>query len=342
MENSRSKMESMKPVLFKAGIPLALSVAGFIIARIATRKPRLSTAASQQSQIDEEFDSCEVEEEMFGLKRRIEAMQWELEKQFLDYQDLKDQEMQLMEHLNKMVLETNRVEFLGREISLMEAANKRFEDLAVDYLNLFRFLEVSKSENGKLHARIKKLLRKNKKLSGILRKQSKQIQCKEAEISGAKMELELKGECIRLMEDEINEKNALLDELRTAEESAGLKVGEETASMEEQEDEELIQLKWRNACLTHELTRGDKNTRIEEFGSDDELNGGNVGEGDMYFGSKTQNRADSRRRKLITRFKRWMEGGEKSKEEKHRSKCFPRHFVSDEDYLHARKSCSSV
>lgn len=111
--------------------------------------------------------------------------------------------------------------------------------------------------------------------------------------------------------------------------------------MEEQEVEELMQLRWSNACLTHELARRNENTRIEDFGLDNELDRGNVGEGDSYCGSKTQNRANSRRRKLITKFKRWMEGDEKT-EEKHKSKCFPRHSVSDEDYLHARKSCSSV
>lgn len=198
-------MESMKPVVFKAGIPLALSLAaGCIIARIATRKSRLSTPASQIDEDIQHSDSCEVEEEMFG---RIEAMQdrqWELEKQF---QDLKDQEMQ---HLNKMAL------FLGSEISLMEATNQRF---ALDYLNLFRFLEKFKSEDGKLHKRVKKLLRKSKQQSGILRKQRKQILCKETETLRTKKELELKDEYIRVMEDEIKEKNALLDELRAAEES---------------------------------------------------------------------------------------------------------------------------
>lgn len=225
-------MESMKPVILKAGIPLALSVAGFIIASIATRKKScLSTNTTQQSQINEdiqESDSGEVEEEMFVLKRRIEAMQdreWQLEKQFLHYQDLKDQEMQLVEHLNKMVMEMNRIEFLGREVSLIEATNKRFEDLGVDYLNLFRFVEIFKSENGKLRKRVKKLFRKSREQSGILRKQKKQIQRKETEISRIKMELDLKGEYIRLMEDEIKEKSALLDELRAAEEeSAGSKV----------------------------------------------------------------------------------------------------------------------
>lgn len=113
--------------------------------------------------------------------------------------------------------------------------------------------------------------------------------------------------------------------------------------MEEREEEELMQLRWINGCLTHEVTKRDEILPIEEFGFDDEVNKSNVGEGGSFFGSKTKNRENSRRRKLITKFKRWMEGGEKTKEENHRSKCVRRHSVSDDqDYIHARKSCSSV
>lgn len=274
----------MKPVLLKAGIPLALSLAGFIFAKIATRKCCLRTGRSQLSEIqvnsqetnssdnEESFhsldlecipcvedehtyseayyhrnafesssimeESCELQEEILGLRRRIEDIQdreWQLEKRFLYYQDLKDQEMVLMDFHNKLMLEINRVEFLEREISLLEEENQRFENIAVEYLKLLKLLEFFRSENEQHHKRVKKLLRKTKEHSRVLRKQSLQIQSKETEISRNKKELEVKADCIRLMENEIRElklitellqreKNELSDKLRVAEESATSKV----------------------------------------------------------------------------------------------------------------------
>ncbi|KAI3473956.1 hypothetical protein Pfo_028530 [Paulownia fortunei] len=446
MESSSSKVEAMKPFLLKAGIPLAVTLAGFILARIATRKSSLPTASPppSESQVNsQETDSCEtyadeesfhsldseclpcvheddhscadahyhsnalessvmkeiyeLQEEILGLRSRIEDMQdreWQLEKRFLYYQDLKDQEIVLMELQNKLMLEINRVEFLGREISLLEAEIERYENIAVEYLKVLRLLEFSRSENEQLHKRVKKLLRKTKEHCRILRKQSLQIESKETEISKNKKELEVKADCIRLMEDEIRElklitellqgeKNELSYKLRVAEESAASKVEGETVTIENynqlacelerlQKDEaaevkELIYLRWSNACLRHELMRRNQEqeqmqenkqmennfggmVEIEEFGSDNELNRCTLGQGESNLGFTSQNHAHSKRRKLIAKFKRWVEGIEKSKQnldekEKHGNKCFRRCSVSDEAeeaYLPARKSCSSA
>lgn len=130
---------------------------------------------------------------------------------------------------------------------------------------------------------------------------------------------------------------------------------------EASEVKELIYLRWSNACLRHELMRRNQQEQmeenkqmdcncggIEEFASDNELNRCTVGQGDSYFGLTTQNHAHSKRRKLIAKFKRWVEGCEKTKQsskEKHGNKCFSRHSASDgaeESYLPARKSCSSA
>lgn len=125
------------------------------------------------------------------------------------------------------------------------------------------------------------------------------------------------------------------------------------------EVEELIYLRWSNACLRHELMRRDQEqerteddrqtennlggtVEIEDLGSDNELSRSIVGCGDSYLGFMNRNHAHSRRRKLIAKFKRWVEGSEK---EKHGNKCFRRRSASDgveEVYFPARNSCSSA
>ncbi|KAI3472003.1 hypothetical protein Pfo_028691 [Paulownia fortunei] len=381
MESSSSKVEAMKPVLLKAGIPLAVTLAGFILARIATRKSSLPTASPppSESQVNsQETDSCEtyadeesyhsldseclpcvdeddhtcaeayyhsnalessvmkesyeLQEEILGLRSRIEDMQdreWQLEKRFLNYQDLKDQEIVLMELQNKLMLEINRVEFLGEK---------------------FRYWRQKSRENEQLHKRVKKLLRKTKERCRILRKQSLQIESKETEISKNKKELEVEGETVT-----IENYNQLACELERLQKDEAAEV------------KELIYLRWCNACLRHELMRRNQEqeqmeenkqmennfggvVEIEEFGSDNELNRCTLGQGESNLGFTSQNHAHSKRRKLIAKFKRWVEGIEKSKQnldekEKHGNKCFRRCSVSDgaeEAYLPTRKSCSSA
>ncbi|KAK4419294.1 protein CHUP1, chloroplastic [Sesamum alatum] len=405
MESSSSKVVIMKPVLLKAGIPLAISLAGFVVARIAARKSCPVSMASSASSRRQETDSSveddralessvvdeshELQEEILGLRSRIEEMQdreLQLEKRFMRYQDLKDQETVLIELQNKLMLEMNRVEFMGREILTLEAENQRFDAAVVEYLRVLRMLEFSRSENGQLCKRVEKLSRRTKQHSWILRKQSLQIMSKETEISRNRKELEAKAGCIRLLESEIKklklstellqgEKNELSDKLRAAEESAISKVEGEMVSKESYDQlmcelerlkrdeaaevEELIYLKWCNACLRHELMmrtqeqerrEDDRKTEnnlggiveIEDMGSDNEVSPSIVGHGDSYLGFMNRNHAHSRRRKLLAKFKRWVEGSEK---EKHGNKCFRRRSSSDgveELYLPARNSCSSA
>lgn len=239
MESSGSKVETMmKPVLLKAGIPLAVSLAGFVLARIATRKSPPPTPEIQADVQDTDSfhtldsdDHADARQEILRLRRRIEDVvdrELQLERRFLYYQGLKDQEVVLMEHHNKMMLEMNRAEFLEREVSLVEAENQRFQDVAKEYLKLLRLDEFLRSENEQLRKRTKKLLRRTKEHSWILRKQCLQIQWREKEISRNKEELQEKADCIRLMQDEIKELKLIIEQLsyklRTTEESAASKV----------------------------------------------------------------------------------------------------------------------
>ena len=95
---------------------------------------------------------------------------------------------------------------------------------------------------------------------------------------------------------------------------------------------ELVYLRWTNACLRHELTRHHEqqnqdrdHTELEPGGSDEVihydseheshddslLEHHNVPPFDAVHHS--DNSASSRRRKLLKRLKRWVEGSEKGK-----------------------------
>ncbi|KAA8518653.1 hypothetical protein F0562_016127 [Nyssa sinensis] len=438
MESTRTRVEVMKPVLIKAAIPLAISVAGFIIARITTRKSSVSKASQSEIQLnssetisqgefrdeesfhsldsassncmeDEEHivtdthymnsltslhiqDRHDLEEDRSFLRRRIEDLQkkeLELERRFLRYQDLKEQESLLMELRNMLLLEIAHVESLDKEISLMEAESRRLEDLVIEYLKVLQQLEFSRMENRLLQRKVKKLMRKAKQRSRVINEQNLQIENRQAKILGNQRELEKRGNVIMEMEDEIRElqmnfnqlqkeKKALVTKLELAEQSASSisKKDAEGMTMEDynqlaneleqlQKDraaelEELVFLRWCNACLRHELTRknqeqeqeqqGDEKNQMEldfggsgeidDFGLENELNGSVLEHG----------QAHPKKGKLIAKLKRWVEGGEKTKQKmdeknKHQINCFGRHPVSDgagEGHLSPRKSFSSA
>ncbi|KAK2965370.1 hypothetical protein RJ640_024112 [Escallonia rubra] len=410
MEGSRTKVEVMKPLLFKAGIPIAISVAGFIIAKITTRKNSIlraspsdqtqvnslqtnleevcrheesflsldSTSSSHNVEVEDEIfsigiqhktsveslqseDRCyKLEEEIEGLKTRIEVFQegeWKLETRFHRYQELKEQEMVLVELLNRLVLEIDRVEFLDRELSSIEAENKSFEGILVEYLNVLEQLECSRMENGLIHRKVQKLLRKLKDRSRALEGQNLQIEVTKAEVLSSHEEIERRAATIKGLEDEIDElktvvmrlqeeKSELMNQLEMAAEiPASPKIEAEKVAPEDyyqllneleqlQKDRtaefnELIYLRWCNACLRHELMRrnqeqeekldGKKEKLDLEFGgsgdqddfrSERELDGPNVQHSQACLDLTTSFRAHSKRRRLIEKFKRWVEGKE--------------------------------
>lgn len=248
MESSRTKLEIFKPVFLKAGIPLAVSVAGFIFARIQTRKIPVSEASLSETQSNEErfcsldstvslpcLEENKIDEEMVSLRNRIQDLQereLKIEKHFLRYHNMKERELELMEFRNNLVLEMARIEFLGREISSIEEENKRFDEMVAEYLQVLEELEISRCENGLLRRKAKKFVKRAKEGDGVIWKQSLQI---EAEISRNHKELERKASTIKGLEGDImelqtgvgklqEEKNELVNKLEMAEKSALLKV----------------------------------------------------------------------------------------------------------------------
>ena len=135
------------------------------------------------------------------------------------------------------------------------------------------------------------------------------------------------------------------------------------------EAKEMAYLKWSNACLRHELQRCHEQANREASGHVSEperesgeprINGemqdcncslSGYEDGHCLAGGSRNSIATghvhSRRRRLIQRFRRWVEGGKNEEKEKSEIRCFGTHSALQEadidgQFVHARNSCSSV
>nr|POE85967.1 hypothetical protein CFP56_30463 [Quercus suber] len=145
-------------------------------------------------------------EEILGFRSQIEDLErraWELEKQFVSYCDLKEQESLLTELKNMVLLEIAHVEFLDREISSAEAENERLRNLVVQYVGVLEYIEHWKSKNGSLQRKVKRLLRRTKQQSRVKRDQNMKIEATEAEILRNCDGLETRFNVIKKLEEEI-------------------------------------------------------------------------------------------------------------------------------------------
>ncbi|PON56140.1 CHUP1-like protein [Parasponia andersonii] len=445
MESSISKAEIMKPLIFKAGIPLTLSVAAFLYARMVARRsvPKdsmLENTRENSMETDSQFgseksfhslsstgfpsveyrepllmdtnsknsvenlgirDKPDFGEEILGLKslEDLRNRERELELLFIRYNDLKEQESVLMQLRNMLSLEMAHIEFLDREVSLMEDESRRFEKLLVESLRLLEQLEYWKSQSGLLRRKVKKLLRIKKVQSSLIREKDMKIRAREGELLRTQKALETRTDLVNKLEDEVKELRMVLDQLHEekvellkklelAEEtstSSFFKIDAEVIRIEEHkclsdeleqlkkdraaEVEELIYLRWSNACLKHELMKNQEqcqetsqkkgqweldsqaSVEIGHFGLEQELANMVLGHNENAFGTSTCDQASSssKRKKLLQRLRKWVEGNEKGKgkvdeKERHEVRCFGRHSASDEkeEHLQGRRSCSSA
>lgn len=336
MENTTLKVENLKPVILKAGVPLAVSLAGLIYAWIMSKKS-FSSKVSSFSEIEAYGDTPEesfhsnlssyedeeepatptdnsvlsrslvihhnnnnnnpcLEKEITVLRSQIEGLQMRelaLNLQFHHYCEMKEQESLLVEIKNMLSLETARVEFLDREISLIETETMRLENFTVQYLRILEQLVYMKSENRVLQKKVQKLLRKSKAQSLLIKEQTLKIKEGEEEIQRSHDALQKRDSVINELEGEIkklqrvldqfqDEKNELVKKLDTTEQAElhrkplkyYLQVEVESGDDMRKEDynkilnelehvkkeraiefEELIQLRRINGCLRQELMR---------------------------------------------------------------------------------------
>ncbi|KAK7277460.1 hypothetical protein RJT34_22473 [Clitoria ternatea] len=282
-----------------------------------------------------------------GLQMRELALRL----QFELYCEMREQESLLQEIKNMLSLETARVEFLDREISSIETETKKLEKFVVRYMRVIQQLEYLKSENRVLQRKVHKLRRESKAKSHFIKEQALKIKGQEAEILRNHDALQTRVSVINKLEDEIrelhgvldqlqDEKNELVKKLDTTEAYASklykekihrkpLKYYLQVKKEHENGVEELIHLRRSNVCLRQELMRiyeqqkdQDKdhveiefegNGRVMQCDSEhDELHDSLLEQHNVScIGAAHSERACSKRRKLLKRIKKWVEGNEK-------------------------------
>lgn len=239
-DSTRTKVALLKPVLLKAGIPLAISVAGLICARMLKFQKRSNLKDLTEFK-DKDNCSCEdthaeqATDRLVPETQSINEFKLEFELRFARFCDLKNQEMVLLKIENCLMLEMARVELLDRELLLLEAENKRFEGMVTQFLKLLEQLQFFKSENGLLQTKISRILRKAKRRSRVMCDKDLQIEECKAEIVQNREELDRRVDRINVLESKVmeleisteelkEEMNGLLNKLDIAEKSASSRV----------------------------------------------------------------------------------------------------------------------
>lgn len=122
---------------------------------------------------------------------------------------------------------------------------------------------------------------------------------------------------------------------------------------------EVINLRWTNACLRHEVMRNgincgeivfSPNGNLQELGlednqADDAMALTVANDHHEEDHNQHHHHESSRRKRLMKKLKKWVEGNEKGKS-KAEDNCFGRHSLTvepeEERMFHSRRSCSSV
>uniref|UniRef100_A0A1J3EEE6 Protein CHUP1, chloroplastic n=1 Tax=Noccaea caerulescens TaxID=107243 RepID=A0A1J3EEE6_NOCCA len=391
---------AMKPVILKVGVALFLSATGLILAMFVSRKEDnevTSSTSNRESssppsrrndgEVQETENQDHQKEEILRLKSAFEELQrkeYEMELRFERYCNLKDQEVMLMDQKSMVSLEKSQLDFFRREVSAMEEEHKRGQDLVIVYLKLVGEIQGLRSENGLLEGKAKKLRKRTKQLYRVVNYKNMRITGVEKEFLRCSDELETKNNIVKELEGQVKDLKANVDVLQEEKEEVSRKLSSNSTSemvsveeyrrvLEEYEDlkkdytngvKEMINLRWRNACLRHEVMRNgtnyeeitfSPNQNLQELVFEDQVDALALTVVDEHHEENHQNQQNhdddhhhesSRRKRLMKKLKRWVEGNEKRKSTKPEERCFGRHSLTvepeEEGMFHSRRSCSSV
>ncbi|GAB4833519.1 hypothetical protein Ancab_031763 [Ancistrocladus abbreviatus] len=208
MESSRPAKERVmiKPLMLEAGFAIAVSVVGYVCAKIMSKRGsgHPNPAASLGKDCEEcsaadtqNGDRChDFQEEFLVLRDQLEDLQkreWESETRFLQYQEIKERESKALEIMNELLLEKRHAEFLAREISLWEEQR----GLMMEYLRVLKLLEALRKENGLLRRKARKLLRRAREGLRVIEEQKSNIDARDEEIARNQRELEERAGAIQ-------------------------------------------------------------------------------------------------------------------------------------------------
>lgn len=230
MANTSSKTGNFEPMFFKVGIPLAISAAGGICGIMMAKgsfpsslnffKPKsklMENENFQPSSItseEEKTSQPNAEEVILSLKTRVEDLEskeLDIERQFIWYQNLKEREALLVELRNTLVLDMAHINFLEREILLMGEENRRFENLVTEYLGVSEQLEGQKTENKLLEREVRKLKKRLKEQSKMIREKNLKIEDSKSQLWRNNEEMETKKKMIERLGNEVKELKMQMD-----------------------------------------------------------------------------------------------------------------------------------
>ncbi|KAL1224368.1 hypothetical protein V5N11_035480 [Cardamine amara subsp. amara] len=389
---SREGGGTMKPVILRVGVALVISATGLILARFVSRKedneitsstrnPESSSSHTRSNNEEEEEETEIMDHEnrdIINLKSKFEELQrkeYEMELRFERYCNLKDQEVMLLEHRSVLSLELSQLDFFRKEVLAMEEEYKRGHDLVIVYLKLVGQIQDLRSKNWLFEGKAKRLRRKSKQYSVVNEKNMRIIGMEKALLKCVE-ELETKNNDVKELEDEVKDLQSIVDVLQEEKEDVSKESSSSKSEMVNVEDyrrvleeyeelkkdyangvKEVINLRWSNACLRHEVMRNGTNYgevlfspsgNLQELGLEDEqVDALAMTVANEHHEENHDNHHESSRRKrLMKKLKRWVERNEKGKPTKLEERCFGRHSSTvkpeEEQMFHSRRSCSSV
>ncbi|XP_021736497.1 protein CHUP1, chloroplastic-like [Chenopodium quinoa] len=240
MSSSDSRAKMISPLIVKAGIPAALSIAAYVCARIMSKQSsNLIPSPSDEETYrydslnptyDDQYNeddsslhgqgvnsSSNLEDKLLELGIHIENLQRrerDLMRQFVRYRGMKEKEFMLMEMKSKMMLEKARAEFLLKEMSFVQEESQRIGSFILEYIKIVQQLEESKKENGLLEMKARKLCKRARQRLKIIRELKMRIQAREEEVLNNQEEIQKKDDLIQELEDEINQMKEVVDHLQ--------------------------------------------------------------------------------------------------------------------------------
>ncbi|KAL8522494.1 hypothetical protein ACS0TY_012602 [Phlomoides rotata] len=234
----------------------------------------------RKSGFDVEYGCCEDDEheqEVRKLRNMVSILQEKernLELQLLEYYGIKEQETAVMELQNQLKLNTMEAKLYNLKIESLMLDNRRLEAQVADYANANAELEASKGKIKMLKKKLKFEMERNR--DQILKLQDRVMNIQEherkaAEILQERELLKSKLEEMRICNQVLKQENYdLVQKIDYVKMLAPSALDEEVLQLREQYEEsrkkmerlqdercrdleELVYLRWINACLRYEL-----------------------------------------------------------------------------------------
>ncbi|KAK9066204.1 hypothetical protein SSX86_013525 [Deinandra increscens subsp. villosa] len=204
--------------------------------------------------------------------RILKERESNLEIELLEYYGLKEQETAVMELQNRLKLNNMEAKLFALKIESLQADNRRLEDQMADYKNVVADLKTARTKIKMLKKKIKTESEQNKKQALDFQEQVQNMQEEEHKIVSEVEELRKSNENLQLENTDLAYRLDCVQILATSvlEDGEMEKVKEETENLKKQNEdlskeierlqaercgdvEQLVYIRWINACLRYEL-----------------------------------------------------------------------------------------